>query len=77
RAKYSGLLRNVAIAMGNSGHEDYVPVLKEMAASPDGVVAEHARWAIEQICRGKAGTPRRSVLPDEPSGAPKSEASAS
>jgi len=77
RAKYSGLLRNVAIAMGNSGRDEYVPMLDEMAASPDGVVAEHARWAIEQICRGKVGTPRRSVLPDQPSGAPKSEAPAS
>ena len=50
RAKYSGLKRNVAIAMGNSGHQDFRPSLEKMAAGADPVVAEHARWALNHLC---------------------------
>jgi epoxyqueuosine reductase len=49
RAKHTGFLRNVAVAMGNSGHKEYVTRLKELAASDDGVVAEHADWAIKRL----------------------------
>ena len=47
RAKLSGLLRNVAIAMGNSGHPDYLPKLREWAAGADPVLAEAAQWALQ------------------------------
>jgi epoxyqueuosine reductase len=46
RAKLGGLLRNVAIAMGNSGLEEYLPKLREWAAGPDPVLAEAAQWAL-------------------------------
>jgi epoxyqueuosine reductase len=46
RAKLSGLLRNVAIAMGNSGLASYLPKLREWAAGPDPVLAEAAQWAL-------------------------------
>jgi epoxyqueuosine reductase len=46
RAKLGGLLRNVAIAMGNSGLATYLPKLREWAASPDAVLAEAAQWAL-------------------------------
>jgi epoxyqueuosine reductase len=49
RAKFSGLKRNVAIAMANSGNKDFIPQLEKMAADPDGVIAEHARWALEKL----------------------------
>lgn len=49
RAKYSGFLRNVAIAMGNSGLEKFRPPLTELAASADGVVAKHATWALNRL----------------------------
>src|ERR1700689_1655468 len=48
RAKLSGLLRNVAIAMGNSGLAEYLPKLREWAAGPDPVLAEAAQWALER-----------------------------
>ncbi len=51
RTKYSGLRRNVAVAMGNSGDRDFLPYLEGMAADADPVVAEHARWALEQLRR--------------------------
>ena len=49
RAKLSGLLRNAAIAMGNSGERKYLPRLRELAQHPDPAVAEHARWAIARL----------------------------
>lgn len=47
RARYSGFLRNVAIAMGNSRDPKFRPALEKLAVSEDPVVAEHARWALE------------------------------
>jgi len=49
RTKYSGFLRNVAIAMGNSGDARYRPILESLAASEDPVVASHAGWALAQL----------------------------
>jgi epoxyqueuosine reductase len=49
RAKLRGLLRNAAIAMGNSGERAYLPRLRELAKHDDPAVAEHARWAIARL----------------------------
>jgi epoxyqueuosine reductase len=49
RAKFSGMKRNVAVAMGNSGNKAFLPVLERMAAGDDEMVAEHARWAMERL----------------------------
>ena len=49
RAKYSGLRRNVAVAMGNSGQQSFRPQLEKLAAGEDAVVAEHARWALAKL----------------------------
>ena len=45
RSRYRGFLRNVAVAMGNSGESRFLEPLGRLAASPDPVIAEHARWA--------------------------------
>ena len=49
RAKLPQLLRNVAIAMGNSGLPSYLPKLREWAQGPDPVLADAAEWAIQQL----------------------------
>jgi epoxyqueuosine reductase len=49
RAKHSGLKRNVAVAMGNSGDKEFLPVLEKLAEDKDPVIAEHARWAIKKL----------------------------
>jgi epoxyqueuosine reductase len=49
RAKHSGLRRNVAIAMGNSGDGRFAPALEQLAADDDPVVAEHAHWGLQRI----------------------------
>jgi epoxyqueuosine reductase len=50
RARYSGFLRNVAIAMGNRGLPQFRAPLVKLAASEDPAVAECARWALDR-CR--------------------------
>jgi epoxyqueuosine reductase len=49
RAKLTGLLRNTAIAMGNSGLASYLPTLREWARGPDPVLAEAAQWAADRL----------------------------
>jgi epoxyqueuosine reductase len=49
RAKYSGFLRNVAIAMGNARLEKFRAPLEKLAASPDPLVSEHAAWALGML----------------------------
>jgi epoxyqueuosine reductase len=49
RSKYSGLLRNIAVAMGNSGDLRYLPTLERLAASDDPLIAEHACWALSEL----------------------------
>jgi epoxyqueuosine reductase len=49
RTKRTGLRRNVAIAMGNSGDRDFLPLLNQMAADDDESVAESANWATERL----------------------------
>ena len=45
RTKRAGLRRNAAIAMGNSGDSQFLPLLDRLAADEDESVAETARWA--------------------------------
>jgi epoxyqueuosine reductase len=49
RAKLRGLLRNAAIALGNSGERKHLPRLRELARHQDPAVAVHARWAIARL----------------------------
>jgi epoxyqueuosine reductase len=49
RARYAGFLRNVTIAMGNRKLEQFRAPLEKLAASGDPLVAEHARWGLEQL----------------------------
>ncbi len=49
RARYGGFLRNVAVAMGNSGSAKFRPPLERMAKSEEEIVASHARWALAQL----------------------------
>ncbi len=49
RAKYAGFLRNVAIAMGNSGLEKFREPLERLASFPNHLVSDQARWALQQL----------------------------
>jgi epoxyqueuosine reductase len=49
RVKYRGWLRNLCVAMGNSGDCRFVPWLEGAAQNPDPTVREHAHWALQQL----------------------------
>jgi epoxyqueuosine reductase len=49
RAKHAGMRRNAAIAMGNSGREEFVPILKAMIEDSEPSVAESADWAVRRL----------------------------
>lgn len=51
RAKLSGLLRNVAIAMGNSGEQGFLPALSQLSSHDDRTIADAAHWALDQLRR--------------------------
>ena len=49
RAKRSGFLRNVAVALGNVGDHKALPVLTSALDDADPLIREHAAWAINRI----------------------------
>jgi epoxyqueuosine reductase len=51
RAKRRGYLRNVAVALGNTGDMHTLPVLQNVLNNDEPMVQEHARWAIEEISK--------------------------
>jgi epoxyqueuosine reductase len=60
RAKHSGFLRNVAVAMGNTGLPQFREPLEHLTQHDDPAVAEHARWALG--CLGSPAAERRETL---------------
>lgn len=49
RTKRPGLLRNVAIAMGNSGDAAFIPMLIEALADDEPLIQGHSAWALAQL----------------------------
>ncbi|NNC87078.1 MAG: tRNA epoxyqueuosine(34) reductase QueG [Akkermansiaceae bacterium] len=54
RTKRHRFLRNVCVALGNTGTADDLPALEHAALDPDPLIAEHATWAIEEIKKRQA-----------------------
>jgi epoxyqueuosine reductase len=44
-----GLLRNLAVGLGNGGRAGAREALERLAADQSNLVAEHARWGLEQM----------------------------
>jgi len=59
RTKRSGFLRNVCVALGNVGDASALPAVQRAANDQDPLIAEHARWAMQQI-------EKRTKLPATP-----------
>jgi len=49
RTKRRGLLRNVCVALGNTGDATALPALEHASHDAEPLIAEHARWAIVRI----------------------------
>jgi epoxyqueuosine reductase len=66
RAKRRGYLRNVAIALGNSGDERAVPDLaRSLKKDPEPLLRGHAAWALGQIGGRTARRALNEALEDE------------
>jgi epoxyqueuosine reductase len=62
RPKHAGFLRNVAIAMGNSGAARFHAPLEHLARHSDPVVAEHAQWALQKLQLQNSTVPEPAVV---------------
>ncbi|MFA6475155.1 MAG: tRNA epoxyqueuosine(34) reductase QueG [Patescibacteria group bacterium] len=49
RVKRSGLLRNVAVALGNSGHTGHIKTLEWLVHDNDPLIREHAEWGLNRL----------------------------
>ena len=49
RIKRRGFLRNVCVALGNVGEPSDLPALERATGDLEPLIAEHAKWAIQQI----------------------------
>jgi epoxyqueuosine reductase len=49
RATRDGFVRNVVLALGNSGSQHAVPALKAALQDPSSLVREHAMWALRKV----------------------------
>jgi epoxyqueuosine reductase len=76
RAGLSGLRRNVAVALGNWGSEEAVPVLRAALSDPSAVVRGHSAWALGQIGSESARAALLERLPDEADASVRSEVEA-
>lgn len=54
RTKRRGLLRNVCVALGNTGDESSLAALNHAMSDHEPLIAEHAHWATKQI-QGRLG----------------------
>jgi epoxyqueuosine reductase len=58
RTKYTGFLRNVATAMGNSRDAKFQPVLQHLASSNDEIVRDTALWSLSRVADAVVTEPR-------------------
>jgi epoxyqueuosine reductase len=65
RAKRRGLLRNVAVALGNSGSPRAVPALVSALLDHEPLVRGHAAWALGRIGGAEALTALQARLKTE------------
>ena len=49
RAKRRGYLRNIAVALGNEGQPEFIPMLEVALKDTEPMVRSHAAWAIKKI----------------------------
>jgi len=68
RAKRRGLLRNVAVALGNWGDPAAVPALVQALHDVEPLVRGHAAWALGRIATPAARRALQEALPGEADG---------
>jgi epoxyqueuosine reductase len=66
RTKRPRLLRNVAIAMGNSGQQHFIPQLERWIQSEPSPVREAASWALTNLRSATEDSPRSASIETTP-----------
>jgi len=67
RSKRSGFLRNVCVALGNSGDEQALPALSTaLERDPEVLIRSHAAWALGQFSSKQARDALKAALLTEP-----------
>lgn len=66
RAKRRGLLRNVAVALGNWGDPAAIPALSGALRDPEPLIRGHAAWALGRIAAPEARRHLEQALATEP-----------
>jgi epoxyqueuosine reductase len=61
RTKRRGLLRNVAVALGNTGDPDAIPALEKGMSDAEPLVRRHVAWALGRIGGKRAEEALRSA----------------
>ena len=56
RTKRRGMLRNVAVALGNSGHPEAMAPLEKLADDTEPLIASHARESLRRLEKKKSET---------------------
>ena len=65
RAKRRGLLRNVAVALGNWGNPKAIPMLARALCDAEPLIRGHAAWALGRIASGDARVALEQALSRE------------
>ena len=65
RSKRRGLLRNVLVAIGNSGDDSYEGKVLELLGDEEPMVRKHAVWALYRICGTRHEDNFNKMLADE------------
>jgi len=54
RTKWRGLMRNMAVALGNTRDPNVLPALEQLLNQDDAMIRRHAAWALAQIATAEA-----------------------
>jgi len=63
RTKRRGFLRNVCVALGNMRDRSALPALERATSDREPLIAEHARWAIDQITKANSALVENTFSP--------------
>ncbi len=50
RSKRRGFMRNVLVAVGNSGNKEYIKYVKDLLRDKEPLIRSHAVWALWKLC---------------------------
>ena len=60
RARRRGYLRNLSVAIGNTGNKNDIPILEQAMQDDEPLVRKHAEWAKEKLERGLKSMPKNA-----------------